>query len=516
MAEALTQSFSVADSGEKAKAVASAVGGALHEMGRGAQAAMVGEAVASFNDLADGGQCGLAAATAFGAAPPPAAWLGAAAWRARFALAARAGAAARPLTPAAPPHPAPCPSPCPARRDVPYTQALRQARRRAPARNRRRQGPLLLGAPRAQARVQPRVWQAAARVPLRALHAGGVRGVGVAGVCIQLRAGQRQAAGRRSVRAGDGGGKGHVQLRERGVVGVHLGCARGRRPALALVQSLHALHYICGLHAVDLRARLRLAAAGAQCPPLPRARPHCPNARRVPPPPAPPRARARRPHERVADNERLPVRHPQGGADGQERAARKRVCQRHVRGRRRAGCAAAAPPCVCALAGRSPNAEARRRAARPLTPTPPHAPPRAPAGDASGLLRDVLAATAGAVRASGCGAAAEFATGVYARLADQDPTNRDQLLAKFSRHPALARCRYDWAGAEAALAAAGGGGEAEAAAAGEAQAAAEAGWAEAEGDAAAAGEAAEPVGEGAAEAPVQRRRRRGLRGVGLR
>lgn len=67
MAEALSQSFSVADSGDKAKAVASAVGGALTAMAGGAQAAMVGEAVAAFNDVADGGQCGLAAATAFGA-----------------------------------------------------------------------------------------------------------------------------------------------------------------------------------------------------------------------------------------------------------------------------------------------------------------------------------------------------------------------------------------------------------------------------------------------------------------
>ncbi|KAI8472457.1 MAG: hypothetical protein J3K34DRAFT_414296 [Monoraphidium minutum] len=65
MAEALTESFTLADSGQKAKAVASAVGSAMHAMAGDAKEAMMAEAITSFNDLAGGGQCALAASTAF-------------------------------------------------------------------------------------------------------------------------------------------------------------------------------------------------------------------------------------------------------------------------------------------------------------------------------------------------------------------------------------------------------------------------------------------------------------------
>jgi len=67
MAEALSETFTVANAGDKAKAVASAVGNAIQAMSGAPQAAMIEETIASVNDLADSGQCGLAATTAFGA-----------------------------------------------------------------------------------------------------------------------------------------------------------------------------------------------------------------------------------------------------------------------------------------------------------------------------------------------------------------------------------------------------------------------------------------------------------------
>ena len=66
MADALTQTFTIADSSQKAKAVASAVGTAIHAMTGDGKIAMIQEAITSFNDLADGGQCGLAGMTSFG------------------------------------------------------------------------------------------------------------------------------------------------------------------------------------------------------------------------------------------------------------------------------------------------------------------------------------------------------------------------------------------------------------------------------------------------------------------
>lgn len=66
MAEALSQTFTVADSGDKAKAVAAGIGSAMTSMAGSAQTAMISESITSFNDVADGGQCGLAAMTAFG------------------------------------------------------------------------------------------------------------------------------------------------------------------------------------------------------------------------------------------------------------------------------------------------------------------------------------------------------------------------------------------------------------------------------------------------------------------
>ncbi|KIZ04583.1 hypothetical protein MNEG_3373 [Monoraphidium neglectum] len=67
MADALTQTFSIADSSQKAKAVASAVGAAIRSMSGDGKIAMITEAITSFNDLADGGHCGLAGMTSFGA-----------------------------------------------------------------------------------------------------------------------------------------------------------------------------------------------------------------------------------------------------------------------------------------------------------------------------------------------------------------------------------------------------------------------------------------------------------------
>ncbi|GBG00539.1 hypothetical protein Rsub_13242 [Raphidocelis subcapitata] len=65
MAEALTQTLTVANADNKAKAVASAVGSSIQAMQGPAQAAMMGEAISALNDVADGGQCGLAGMSAF-------------------------------------------------------------------------------------------------------------------------------------------------------------------------------------------------------------------------------------------------------------------------------------------------------------------------------------------------------------------------------------------------------------------------------------------------------------------
>lgn len=54
----------------------------------------------------------------------------------------------------------------------------------------------------------------------------------------------------------------------------------------------------------------------------------------------------------------------------------------------------------------------------------------------------MVAAIGGTVRASGCGAAREFATGVFQRLLDQDPSNREALLEAFGADPTIARCAY--------------------------------------------------------------------------
>jgi hypothetical protein len=67
MAQALTQTFTTANSSAQAKAVASAVGGAIESMAGSAQTAMMVDALTAINDVADNGQCGQAAATAFGA-----------------------------------------------------------------------------------------------------------------------------------------------------------------------------------------------------------------------------------------------------------------------------------------------------------------------------------------------------------------------------------------------------------------------------------------------------------------
>jgi hypothetical protein len=69
MAEALTQTLTVANAGNKAKAVASAVGSSIQAMAGPAQVAMMGEAISALNDIADSGQCGLAGMSGFGERP---------------------------------------------------------------------------------------------------------------------------------------------------------------------------------------------------------------------------------------------------------------------------------------------------------------------------------------------------------------------------------------------------------------------------------------------------------------
>jgi hypothetical protein len=66
MAEALSETFTVANADDKAKAVAAAVGNAVEAMSGSAQDLMIQEVITAVNDVADGGQCGLAATTAFG------------------------------------------------------------------------------------------------------------------------------------------------------------------------------------------------------------------------------------------------------------------------------------------------------------------------------------------------------------------------------------------------------------------------------------------------------------------
>jgi hypothetical protein len=63
-------------------------------------------------------------------------------------------------------------------------------------------------------------------------------------------------------------------------------------------------------------------------------------------------------------------------------------------------------------------------------------------GDASGLLSDIVAAISGTVRTSGCAGAREFAEGVFARLAEQDPEGRAELARAFLSAPAIAACNY--------------------------------------------------------------------------
>jgi hypothetical protein len=88
----------------------------------------------------------------------------------------------------------------------------------------------------------------------------------------------------------------------------------------------------------------------------------------------------------------------------------------------------------CPRAGRGPIGNSQ-------DPPPPLASPD-PAGDASGLLSDMLAAVAGTIRVAGCASAREFTEGVFRRLVDQDPRNKAQLKAAFQGNAALAKCKY--------------------------------------------------------------------------
>jgi hypothetical protein len=65
-------------------------------------------------------------------------------------------------------------------------------------------------------------------------------------------------------------------------------------------------------------------------------------------------------------------------------------------------------------------------------------------GDASGLLDDIVTAISKTIQTSGCKAAAEFATGVYKRLAVQDPLSADDVKKKFSGSSEIAKCKFNW------------------------------------------------------------------------
>ena len=85
----------------------------------------------------------------------------------------------------------------------------------------------------------------------------------------------------------------------------------------------------------------------------------------------------------------------------------------------------------------APQSTKQPKTTKNKTPNRPNRP-----GDASGLLRDILTAISGTISASGCSSAAEFTTGVYSRLVDQDPGNKAELLKAFTRAPAIAKCGY--------------------------------------------------------------------------